>query len=433
VTAAPSAKVVAAILAASTSVTRRAEIYEQDGVTKWRPDDNLNPRLISGSISVSGTSEAERRTGDCVLENLDGVLNSYPGGFWYDKVIKIFRGITYDKGSPKIVIIEDVTNTANTYKTMLQTFGYTDISIKTAARNLDQLKAYDVIIALGGSSLISGTVSTLLQQLYALGKAVYTSGNDSTASVVPLISATQTKNTASPAYRIQPIPGTDHYTARGWFAEDQSTDTGTLPTAVRAGAVPIASMTFASTLSYTAIAEQNSVGGRWFHYHEYIQGAQATVMLRRAFDWLDDTRDRTTSWEVQVGEFMIDEIATANEPMTVKLKLRDYVKKCKMSSFTKATTFKKGQLLEVVIRSIAANAGVTKINIPTTGKSLGRDFAFESGTVRWDAMKALATAYGFDLYFDNTGTLLMTLYADPAGKTSTFTFKTGANGGNLVS
>jgi hypothetical protein len=191
-------------------------------------------------------------------------------------------------------------------------------------------------------------------------------------------------------------------------------------------------MTFASTLSYTGIAEENSQGGRWFHYHDYVYNAQSNVMHRRAFDWLDDTRDRTYSYETQIGEFMIDEISHGSGVDTVKVKMRDYVKKCKLNGFKTAVTFKAGQDLDVVVRALAANAGLTKVQIGDTGKRLGRDFLYESGTDRWSAMKELATSYGFDLYFNAQGVLVMPLFEDPATKAPLFTFKTGS-GGSLVS
>lgn len=444
----------AAIFGASSRITRRIEIYEQDGKTKFLPRSLVLPDFddpmehaqyliqlyksatfypIDGSVAVSGSSTSNRRTLETTIENLDGYLDPYPGGFWYDKIIKVFRGVEYDVPQPKIVIIQDASNTASAFKTMLTTFGYTDVSVKTNLRTLAQLRAYDVIVALGGNTNIdSVNVTPLLVSLYAEGKGIWTSGDNNTGTHVPLITATQTKGTASPAYRIEPTDA-NHFVAKGWVAEDESSGTGTLPTAIRAGAVAIAKMTFNSTLSYTGIAEENTLGGRWFHYHDSVFNPEATVLAKRAMDWLDDTRDRTTAWEVQIGEFMIDEISRAHEPSTIKIKGRDYAKKCMLSKFGKATTFKQGQSLEVVVRALASNAGITKMKVATSGHTLGRDFAFEADVARWDAMTQLATAFSQDLYFDHEGYLVMEPFADPAGKTTTFTFKTGTGGGNLVS
>lgn len=421
------------IVAPTTQINRRVEIYEQDGATLWEPVDiDLSGRLIDGSVTINGTSDSERRTGDVTLENLDGILTSHPGGFWYDKILKIYRGIDIPDTQPSIIIIQDVSGGASAFQAMLASFGLTNVSINLAARSLTFLQEFDVIVALGGTGNInSSSVTPVLEDLYALGKAIYTNGNDNTATHVPLITTTQVKGTSSPAYRIEPA-SSGHFITQGWVAEDESTDTGTLPTAIRAGASAVAQMTFASTLSYTAIAEETSLGGRWFHYHDSVYNVQARVMTRRAFTWLDDTRDRTTTYEYQLGEFMIDDITMPHEPGIVQVKFRDYVKKCKLNGFKTSVTFKKGTDLDVCIRALAANAGITKVAIGDTGKSLGHDFSFESGTDRWKAMKDLATSYGYDLYFTNTGVLVMPPFPDPALLSNYYTFKTGAMG-NLAS
>lgn len=90
--AGPPPLALAAILGPSTSVTRRAEIYEADGITPWATLPQ--PGITAGSVNID-LSRAERRTFDLTLDNTDGSLRHYPGGFWYDKVIKLFRGVSY--------------------------------------------------------------------------------------------------------------------------------------------------------------------------------------------------------------------------------------------------------------------------------------------------------------------------------------------------
>ena len=73
-------------------VVRRMEILESDGATVWR--DDLGSRMIEGSISVD-SSRDERRVFDAKLDNRDGALRHAPGGFWYDKILRFFRGIRF--------------------------------------------------------------------------------------------------------------------------------------------------------------------------------------------------------------------------------------------------------------------------------------------------------------------------------------------------
>lgn len=96
--AAPAQEVIDAIIGPSTQWTRRVAIYESDSVTLWNAIDPAISRITDGSISVDYTRD-ERRTLDITLDNLDDSMKSHPGGFWYDKIIKVYRGITYTNSS----------------------------------------------------------------------------------------------------------------------------------------------------------------------------------------------------------------------------------------------------------------------------------------------------------------------------------------------
>lgn len=87
-------EVLKAYQSARLHTTRRIQIFEADGETPWLPE-NLQARLVSGDISVDG-SRAERRSLNCVLSNKDKYLKHSPkDGFWYDKIIKAYRGLVY--------------------------------------------------------------------------------------------------------------------------------------------------------------------------------------------------------------------------------------------------------------------------------------------------------------------------------------------------
>lgn len=229
----PSAEVQAAAIAASGRVTRRVDIYDPDG-SLWME----NAPLAGGTVSVDGT-RAERRSLELDLNNKDGSLDNYPDGFWYDKIIKPFRGFEY---------------------------------------------------------------------------------------VMP-----------------------------------------------------------------------NSSG-------------------------------RIGYWETQLGEFLIDSISTSHFPSTVHVTCRDYTKKLLEDKFASATTFVSGQAVEDVIRTIATNGGISKFNTVATGKFLGKDFIFEGGTERWQAITDIATAYGYEVFFDAAGYLELREFRDPVTAATIQTFETGQYG-----
>lgn len=90
----PTDEVIGALLDGVVRVKRRAEIYEADGQTPFAIP-NWNSRLVDGSITVDNSRD-ERRMGELSFENDDNALKLDPfSGFWYDKIIKVFWGISY--------------------------------------------------------------------------------------------------------------------------------------------------------------------------------------------------------------------------------------------------------------------------------------------------------------------------------------------------
>ena len=79
-----------AIQGSNTQVTRRIEILNADG-TVWKSDAGI----ISGSVNLSN-SRKERRTFDLTLDNSDRSLDPYAtvagDSFWYDKLVRLYRG-----------------------------------------------------------------------------------------------------------------------------------------------------------------------------------------------------------------------------------------------------------------------------------------------------------------------------------------------------
>jgi hypothetical protein len=92
----PPSNVVDSIHGSVTRVTRRVEIYEEDGSTFWKQSSEVG--LVGGDVTVD-SSRDERRMLSLTLDNSDGSLALSPNGLWYDKIIKAYRGVITDNGT----------------------------------------------------------------------------------------------------------------------------------------------------------------------------------------------------------------------------------------------------------------------------------------------------------------------------------------------
>jgi len=115
----------------------------------------------------------------------------------------------------------------------------------------------------------------------------------------------------------------------------------------------------------------------------------------------------------QIGSFMADRISEGSESANFKLTLRDLTKRMMLSKMTEAVTFTEGTEIAVVIRALAANSGIFDMLIPPTGKQIGKDFTFETGQSRWEIAKKIANDFGYELFFDHRGWLVMRQFVDP--------------------
>lgn len=139
----------------------------------------------------------------------------------------------------------------------------------------------------------------------------------------------------------------------------------------------------------------------------------------------------TDSWECQIGEFMVDKIDSSTDDPFIQVVGRDYTKKCLQSKFEYSVIFDAGTYIYTIIKALAANAGVAKVNIPFNREQLTSDLSVERGTDRWSVMNDIANSFGYDIYFTNNGYLTMTKYPDPSTSPTLGRFKRGP-GGNLV-
>lgn len=147
--------------------------------------------------------------------------------------------------------------------------------------------------------------------------------------------------------------------------------------------------------------------------------------------YYDTTAGVWTRWETPLGEFMIDRIDEDRFPHAVKVTGRDYTKRCLNTKLANSLTFATGTKVEAIIKALAANSGIKKIDLPVTDQAYSDDLVFTRGTERWKVMAQLADAIGYELYFRADGTLTMRPYPDPTTSPVRWSFSEGS-GGTLI-
>lgn len=187
---APPSEVLSVIESGLVEITRRAEFYEADATTRWYPDPQ-NPaiqRLIEGSVNVDYNSD-ERRKLDITFDNVDQRLRPNPnGGFWYDKVIKVYRGVRYDPRDvePRVAVVESEgadLNVAYTFVNALGSAGFHDNDIQLGVTDASSLKDYSWIVS--GMKTSPTGVSSMLTTLWGRGKNILTFGTGNGAAQIP--------------------------------------------------------------------------------------------------------------------------------------------------------------------------------------------------------------------------------------------------------
>jgi hypothetical protein len=426
----PPPDALAAINAGTTQVLRKVEIYESDGTSLWMPGDGS--RLRDGSVSVDYSRDERRTLDSMVLDNQDGLLTANPlGGLWYDKVIKTFRGVRYPviSRTPSVVIISSASNSSGyALRGVLSQLGITTVDVKLGAITTDEVEGYDVILVDASDSPVPNPA--FVQHLYDAGRNIFTIGNNLTAAQVPFINTVATAG--APDWGISPT--TADSPLRGTFTDETyPAAAGTWVLNVVAGAIPVARWNPAggSTYYVTAAVKENDNDGRWFHFHSDDWGTQARSLWKAALDWLYKF-EPYKDWQTQIGEFCIDKIDSPSFPHTVTISGRDYTKRCLTSKMEKSVSFAAGTSLRELIVALAANAGITKMNIPTITEKLNSRVDIERGTERWNVMKQASNSLGYEIYFDRFGYLTLRKYLDPTTSPESMTFQTGPKVGNIV-
>ncbi len=133
-------------------------------------------------------------------------------------------------------------------------------------------------------------------------------------------------------------------------------------------------------------------------------------------------------WEAQIGMFMIDQFKEPRFPSIVGLTCRDFTKKLLKSKFAYPTLFEAGTPLEDVVSAIALNGGIDDVILPNTGLTLADEHLFDKGTERWEAIKELVLAHGYEAFMNPRGAMVMQAQRDPFLSPTIFTFETGPGG-----
>src|SRR6478609_4969204 len=222
---APPQAVIDAIEAPTSEITRRVSIFEADGKTPWT-DAGTDSRLVDGNIGIDGSRD-ERRSLELTLSNSDEALVHDPDGFWYDKVIKAYRGVSYipKQKTPKVLFLTD--SGSSYMKGILRPLGFYDVTYDTSP-TVDDFKGYDVIAADWGAS--APTQTALIRQAWAMGYDILTVGVRADQTILPELIATSSSFAVSTAIQYAQT-GLDNPLVAGWTGTEafSSATTGVTP------------------------------------------------------------------------------------------------------------------------------------------------------------------------------------------------------------
>lgn len=436
----PPARVKNILLSPVSRLYSRVEFYERNGKTEFKPNDMT--RVIDGSISVDFDRD-ERRSFDLTLENYDEALTIQHKSIWYNKIIKIFKGVyTGDLtgGDVRIAVTGRSSTDAtkrlvNSARYMADFTGADKVRAFSQELTMEDLEDFNILICATGTTTVANT--TLIRAFMDSGRDVITMSTQATG--VPHITAF----TAEPAQTdllVMPTGEGDSPGAFGWdFWQYSINDLQHKPTAVAAG-VDVTARRTDGTPAVMFMKSTANDEGSWTHIHmdpprtvEDITEADEFIQLLRVIISSVQNEVEPSVWEIQVGEFEIDTIKTQSFPRTMSLSGRDRVKTCMNSKFRSTTAYRKGfSQKQKIIRSLAANAGISKFRFESAPKTLLQaNHTYEAGTPRWEVMKEYATSMNCDLYFDGQGYLVLKPYEDVAKKTVHETFHVG-NMGNII-
>lgn len=430
----PRQEVQDAFLSPVSHITRRVEIYEQDGVTPWKQE--IWPEILSeGSLSADNSAN-ERRTMDLTLYNPGGIIDPTIGKLWYDKVFKVFYGVQLPRraGATRVAIIEAPSQESAGRFMEMVAGPEVEILYRPMVSSLADLATFDVLVAISDQEQIGHL--PLLMKAYAQGISVMTCAPMVQWNSIPLLAAGTGPPMPLPGRTLVPFPNSAIAIEQGWTMA--VTEMGRPLGTITPGAEPLLTRDGLTS----ALVRSHPGEPRWVHLQQTLFGpehfatpedrAAAAAFLRSALRW-SDVLAFTDHWEMQLGEYVQDSASTSSEgPDAVSVSGRDYVKRCMLSRLVAASTYDKSRSIESVVHTMAINSGIRKMALPATGAVLERDMTWEADTSRWDIMKEIATGANYDIYFDHEGVLVMERFRDPSSSPIDLTLDVGTYG-NLVS
>lgn len=455
----PSDLIQKAFLAPTVDVSRRVEIYESDGTTPWR-QDLWQELLVGGSVSVD-MGRDERRGVDLELENRSGALSPRAGGFWYDKVIKVFYGLRLGddtSGGPTIYLTYPVdemsSRQALELRSMLNREGLLNVEVRPFSHSLWGLDDRDVdpVVIQGmvsGADLcicLMGTNATIYQVPVFLGlniPAIMLGGTENPGVYFDGVTSGPRVESGKELERLPdhtlPLAGAfdswvlspAEYTPMLSATNGEwTTFTPMLTATDESGVESIGGLVIKLSGIESPIAYINQSA---FDEGAFVHGRDAFSTFIASLARGIALPHHEPEWEAQIGEFTADSIQDADDRSErVSLVGRDYAKRCLESRLAKSTMFGKDEPIERVIRNLAVNSGIIKIDLPVTGETLGKDMTWERDVERFSIMKEIALAKNFELFFNAEGVLVMRPQRDPLLTPATLDLTTGP-GGNLIS
>lgn len=475
----PTAEVIAAFEADVVSVKRWVDIYEADNTTLWRSQVAIE----EGTVSVD-MSRGERRNFQCTLNDADDTLGYGETGFWYDKIIKPYKGVKLpDYWEPSHIRVPGV---IGNYVSMTRAAPTTPTSVEMAVRATFDQVSVDRYLAGWGNADVSLAVNSDNKIFFLATNTVGGSvGNVGSAVDIPLVvgqkvwvraKVTASNGTCEFWYSFS---NTSNYEAVVWvplgtpvvgsgagttirttnattvtFGTHDSTVAG-FQGKLHAGAevlsagktiefdpggVTVSSeegdgsgLETSETLltSPTLLTEGTTAGPSTFpavtgQTMTIVTSGPISAQIVNGFLMEGDT------WVTCLGEFMVDTISRPHFPSSMSVGCRDFVKKLTLDKFSVTTGFAVGTNVAAAIQAIAINGGITKFNFASPGDTVLAQMNFDRGSPRWDAMMKLAESISHEVYFDNFGVLTLRPYVDPLTAPVAYTFTTGVTG-NLVS
>lgn len=427
----------AALEGSNVQITRRLEIYEADGVT---PYSAVTASVLeSGSVTVSSDS-TERRTFECTLDNSEGKLSVEAGAFWWDKVLRPFKGIKWVQAAkkPDVILVGTTDTQPGNIAAYLYAMGagrvtYVNVNFIT----YDSITA-DILVMYHPNNTIPNNVKAMADKFYLNGGRVMSfAARVSTTDRLQYIYADASPDIASATNYVVTDSGVDSAVVKqvAWTQPNNDTANNTYFKVLASGAKALGNMDTHFPVAYN----KNANGGFWLHTSIIPPlGANAdpsiVIVFRKLFAFLFPLLDSNRSWECQVGEFNITTLDDSSSSALIKLKGVDYTLRLEEDKIPTAFAYLKGQNIATLIKGVAGSSGFTKFRIDpaVAGFTLTSDLAFDRGTSRWEIITKFRENVNIDVFFDQEGYLTAQPYRDPTTAEADIDFRYNTPNGNVV-